>query len=96
VAEQNIIRITPDSELARFLDAGGETPVFLEKNGKRYLLVEEPAVDLAAGLHARYDLESVQAAIRNTTGSWSDIDPDAFIADLYQAREDGSRPATRP
>jgi len=28
-------------------------------------------------------------------GSWSDLDPDALIADVYRAREAGSRPATR-
>ena len=29
-------------------------------------------------------------------GSWRDLDPDALIADVYRAREEGSRPATRP
>lgn len=90
--EHKPIRITPDSELARFLDAGGETPVLLEKNGKLYRLIEEPAEDD----RGRYDPEKVKSAIRSTTGSWSDIDPDKFIADLYRAREEGSRPATRP
>ena len=30
-----------------------------------------------------------------TLGSWRDLDPDALIADVYRAREEGSRPATR-
>ncbi len=38
------------------------------------------------------DYEASLAAI----GSWSDLDPDALIADVYRAREEGSRPATRP
>jgi hypothetical protein len=29
-------------------------------------------------------------------GSWSDLDPDKLIADIYRWREEGSRPATRP
>lgn len=29
-------------------------------------------------------------------GSWCDLDPDALIAQVYRAREEGSRPATRP
>ena len=48
------IRISPDSELGRFLDAGGETPVLLERDGKLYRLVEEPD----EGLWAGYDPES--------------------------------------
>ena len=92
VTEREPIQIAPDSELARFLDAGGETPVLLEKNGKFYRLVEEPAYQDGV----LYDTEKVKTAIHNTTGSWSDVDPDQFIADLYKAREAGSRPATRP
>lgn len=92
VTERDPIQIAPESELARFLDAGGETPVLLEKNGKLYRLVEEPAYQDGA----LYDAEQVKAAIHNTAGSWSDVDPDQFIADLYQAREEGSRPPTRP
>ena len=29
-------------------------------------------------------------------GSWSDIDADKAIADIYKWREEGSRPANRP
>ncbi len=29
-------------------------------------------------------------------GSWSDLDPDALIAHVYRAREEGSRPASQP
>ena len=90
--EHNTIRIMPDSELARFLDAGGETPVLLEKNGKLYRLIEEPRNHQVED----HDAEAISEAIRRTAGSWSDIDPDKFIADLYRAREEGSRPATRP
>ena len=36
------------------------------------------------------------AASLTTLGSWRDLDPDALIAHVYRAREEGSRPATRP
>ncbi len=38
------------------------------------------------------DYDASLAAI----GSWRDLDADALIAHVYHAREEGSRPATRP
>ena len=38
------------------------------------------------------DYEASLAAI----GSWRDLDSDALIAHVYRAREEGSRPPTRP
>ncbi len=38
------------------------------------------------------DYDASLAAI----GSWRDLDPDALIAHVYRAREEGSRPTTRP
>ncbi len=38
------------------------------------------------------DYEASLAAL----GSWSDLDSDPLIADVYRARGEGSRPATRP
>ena len=37
------------------------------------------------------DYDASLAAI----GSWRDLDPDALIAQVYRARKEGSRPATR-
>ena len=34
--------------------------------------------------------------IRETFGSWNDVDADAMISNIYRAREEGSRPPTRP
>jgi hypothetical protein len=92
LTEPHRIRIEPDSELARFLDEVGETPVLLEKNGKLYRLAEEPETDL----WANYDPEKARAALKRVAGSWADIDVHKLIADLYRAREEGSRPSTRP
>jgi hypothetical protein len=89
------VRIDPESELARLLDEVGETPVLLEKNGKVYrLTMEMGAVEMDN--HTRYDPEEVKLAIRKSAGSWADIDADTFLANLYRAREEGSRTVTRP
>lgn len=50
----------------------------------------------AEELWADYDPEKVRKAIAVTVGSWADLDADTVIAELYQAREEGSRPAERP
>jgi hypothetical protein len=34
--------------------------------------------------------------IKSAFGSWSDLDADELIANIYRWREEGSRPATRP
>jgi hypothetical protein len=34
--------------------------------------------------------------IKATFGSWSDLDAEALITNIYRWREEGSRPATRP
>ena len=92
LTKPNRIRVTPDSELARFLDELEETPVLLEKNGKLYRITEEPGEDIWAG----YDPEKARAALEKVAGSWADIDKDKLIAEIYRARDEGSRPITRP
>lgn len=47
-------------------------------------------------LWAGYDPAKVRKAIAKTAGSWADLDADALIAQVYRAREDGSRAAERP
>jgi hypothetical protein len=89
--EPNRVRIEPDSELARFLDEVGEMPVLLEKNGKLYRLIEEPAEDIWAG----YDANKVKAALRQSAGALRGVDRDELLADIHAAREQDShgRPA---
>ncbi|MDP2936568.1 MAG: hypothetical protein Q8O86_08770 [Dehalococcoidia bacterium] len=66
----------------------------LEKNGEFYRLdrMEKEPENTWEG----YDPEKVREAIGATAGSWADLDTDALIADLYRAREEGSRPVTKP
>ena len=84
--EPNRIHITPDSELARFLDNVGEMPVLLEKNGKLYRLIEERNDDIWAG----YDQSKVKAALHNSAGALSDVDREELLDDIHQAREQDS------
>ena len=35
---------------------------------------------------------AVEEAIQETRGSWGDVDPDALVAAIYRAREEGSEP----
>ena len=40
--------------------------------------------------------QTAYKAIQTLIGSWKDIDTDTLIAQIYRAREEGSRPPTRP
>jgi hypothetical protein len=88
--QPNTIHIAEDSELAALLQHVAGAPLRLETNGVIYRVTRE--VDQPEA----YDPEKVRAAVKATSGSWADIDTDALIDDLYQAREAGSRPADRP
>jgi hypothetical protein len=88
--EPETIHIADDSELARLLEHVDSTALRLETNGVVYRVVRED------NAWAGYDPAKVRAAVRATAGSWADLDTDALIADLYRAREEGSRPADRP
>lgn len=90
VHEPEAIHIADDSELARLLKHIEIRPIRLEKDGVVYRVIRED------NAWAGYDPAKVRAAVRATAGSWADLDADALIADLYRAREEGSRPADRP
>jgi hypothetical protein len=94
VNEPRRIKIAPESELARLLTEAGDMPLLLEKNGAVYRL--EPLERSREDIFAGYDPENVKKAIAATAGSWKDLDTDKLIADIYRARKEGSRPATRP
>ncbi len=85
--------VTPGSELDRLLDEASGAPMLVERNGVVYRVdTEIEAEDIWAG----YDPSAAGAALKQATGSWKDIDADGLIAELYQAREEGSRPTHRP
>ena len=49
------------------------------------------AKDDPQGVWTSYDPELVRIALAATMGSWSDLNTDKMISDLYRAREKGSR-----
>ncbi len=87
------LKVKPGSEIAKLLDAASTEPVLLERDGELYRLFREEGKE---DIWADYDPENVREALNRTAGSWADIDADAMISDLYRAREEGSRPDTRP
>jgi hypothetical protein len=89
-----IIKVAADSELGKLVDAARRHPVLLEKDGAVYSI--SPHSSDPDDLWAGYDPRSVKKAIAETAGSWKDLDMDKLIADIYRARKEGSRPATRP
>jgi hypothetical protein len=89
--DYHIVHIAPDSDLGRLLDKAAGSPVLLEKAGVRYRLVPEEE-DIWAG----YDPAAVKRALRAGAGTLSADEAERLKAAIYAAREEGSRPATRP
>jgi hypothetical protein len=87
--EPKTIHIDEASELARLLSEADNAPLRLTAGSASYRVIrEEPRTHTdAAGFNATLD---------KLTGAWADLDTDKMIEDLYRAREEGSRPATRP
>jgi len=82
-----IITVTADTDLADLLDKAASSPVRLERNGIVYRLSREDEDVWPAP-----DPDRVREVLRATVGSWADLDADELIAELYRAREEGSRP----
>lgn len=88
---KNPITISTHGEIARLLDEADNGPLILEKDGVRYRLDREGSADLPS-----YDAAATLEGIRAAAGSWSDLDTEALKADLYRAREEGTRSTDRP
>ncbi len=72
-----------------------KTPRELKRDSKTVAILMPPEAKTTprkTRAKTKADYETSLAAI----GSWSDLDTDAVIAHVYRAREEGSRPATRP
>ena len=92
--EAKRIRITDDTTLTHVLAEAAAAPLLLEKDGELYRLdrVREDAEDIFAD----YDPQAALAGMHAAAGTWKDIDVEAFKARLYRAREEGTRPLSRP
>ncbi len=90
----NAVRVTAETDLGRLLDEAEREPVLLERDGvvfrlswETFAYAKEPDPERA---------ERVRAALDASVGSWADLDIDAVIESLYEARRAGTRPPDRP
>ena len=88
------IKVPPGSELARLLTEAAAAPLLLEKDGELFRL--ERVEQGPEHIFANYNPQAALAGIKDAAGSWKDVDPEAFKARLYRAREEGTRPYQRP
>ncbi len=58
--------------------------------------VEARSADTPEDIWVGYDPNAVDEALRETAGSWADIDPDTLVAAIHRAREEGARPPAGP
>jgi hypothetical protein len=81
------VKVAAGSELARLLDAAGDRPL-LERDGILFRVdrVEDD------GPFASYDAVAVVNSIRRSAGVLSPTEAERFKADLYRARDVGTRP----
>jgi hypothetical protein len=86
---EKTIEVAAGSELDRQLAEADGTTIVLVRNGRRFRLVAEDALE---DIWADYDPVRVLHALDETAGSWADVDGDALIADIYRWRAAGSRP----
>jgi hypothetical protein len=93
-AEHTRVLVTSNTELVDLLAKASHGPVILDNHGDLYRLdhLEGEPEDLWAG----YDPKAVRAAIKQTAGSWSELDADKLIEQISRAREEGTRGASRP
>jgi hypothetical protein len=95
VATHKTVKVTPESRVDDLLADANSEPVLLERHGMVYRLSHEGAnQDIWEGYEP--DPEAIGKMLDEVAGSWSDLDTDKMIAELYEAREKGSRPADQP
>ncbi|MGI8553763.1 MAG: hypothetical protein ACR2PL_23685 [Dehalococcoidia bacterium] len=84
------IPVSAESELSAVLEQAARAPLLLERGGLVFRVTIEQRPPASAS-----DPEIALASMRAAAGSWRDIDPEAFKAALYRAREDGSKLVVR-
>ena len=88
------IQVEEGSDLAHLLESAECEPVILEKDGTRYRLARESVE--TENIWSGYDPDKVRKTVAKLAGRWADLHTDALIENLYRAREEGTRPASRP
>jgi hypothetical protein len=92
-ATTRTIRVTSDTTVDELLADADAAPVRLEKGGVVYRLSREKSEH---DIWANYDPERARRALHDVAGIFREIDVDKWIADIYEARKQGSRPIDRP
>lgn len=90
-AEPRKYTVTPDSELSHLLSNADREPVILENGNMRFRVVRE-AEDIWAG----YDPDAVIAGMEAAAGSITPEEAERMKQLIYEAREAGTQPITRP
>jgi hypothetical protein len=92
-AEPYEIHVNPDSELAVNIDTAEaeKRPIVLDKKGVRYRVIRETD-DIWAG----YDPDAVIAGMDAAAGSITPEEAERMKKLVYEGREAGTRPITRP
>ena len=88
VATHKTVKLTPESNIDELLADAESEPVLLEKNGTVFRLAREDAKE--EDIWSEYDPERARRVLDDVAGSFSDIDADAWIAAIYEAREKGT------
>jgi hypothetical protein len=84
------LKVTNETNLPKLLDRAAREPLLLERDGVVFRLAREDDITYEP------DPEQVRRNLAATVGSWADVDIDAMIEDVYEARRAGSRPPERP
>jgi hypothetical protein len=88
VATHKTVKVTPESTVEELLAGADDGPIWLETNGALYRLSRESSED---NIWAGYDPERARQVLDDVAGIFRDIDVDRWIAQVYEAREKGSR-----
>jgi excisionase family DNA binding protein len=98
VAEAALILHVSSSTVWRWIDSGilpafrlGPKNIRIRKADLEAVVKPARPEDAEEGLWSGYRTASVRRIVAETSGSWSDVDADELIEDLYRAREEGSR-----
>jgi len=91
------IVVSPGSEVAAVLEKAAGTSSPVEVDGLVYQVrLVRSSRSAREDIWTGYDADKIREALAETAGSWSDLDVDALLDDIYQARAEGSRPPSRP
>jgi hypothetical protein len=91
VKKPSLIRLDPESELARTLAAANDEPVLLESNGVRFRVMR-----IEDDPWAGYDPDAVMTALREVAGTLSPEEGKRIKELIRHGRDEGTRPIDRP